>query len=479
MTTTSDLVVNVNLHETQAIVFSALRDLSVRELTVRKGRRWGGTYVTATACTEFAINNPISPGLPGKPTEIAFFGPLYENAKKIFQELCDSFGPVLDSVNKSELSLVWRGGARGKCYSGENAAAALGSGFDIVVIDEASNFPEHLIRSIITPTLADRGGRLFLISSPRHGRLNWFAIRATAAESGSIPNVKGFHFRSSDNPHISRAWLDAQRADTDQLTWNEEYEALILESSSSWLDPSLIQYIDTAQIPGNTFNALIADFAWGDPEPGMVDATTRRRKDANVLAVISQDAMGAVYVRIGSVYEKFLEPSVAFAQSAKLIKDYNIMKFCVEREVTVSRKVEDLFGRLWNEYRGMHNLPTVGMVRPHRHAHWKTSAIRMWSRLLERRKFYVERGCELATPLIEEMTKYSEAAVAKDRCHDDVLVVMSDIMQPGIWMGRLENETMQEPVGGPDRYHLRDAWDAINNADDNARQPYISRYGPI
>ena len=212
----------------------------------------------------------------------------------------------------------------------------------------------------------------------------------------------------------------------------------------------------------------------------MVDKTTRRRKDANVIAVISQDALGNVYLRRDGLYEKFLEPDQAFDFAAVMIRQYDIKKFSVEREVNVSTTTKDLFGRLWDAYREKHNVTNVGMVRPHRRSHWKAPAIRMWSALLSRRKFFIEEGSVLDVPLRKEMMEYSEAAAAADRCHDDVLVACSDIMLPGIFQGRLENDTMRTPVGsGPDLYNLRAAWDAVNNADDNRFQPRLSRYGPI
>lgn len=475
----ADLTINVDLHPAQVEIFAALRDQSLREVTLRKGRRLGGTFVTALACTEFAINHPTSPGLPGKPTEIAFYGPVYENAKKIFVELVDSFGSTLESVNKSDLSLVWRGGARGKCYSGENAGASLGSGFDIVVIDEASNFPEHLIRSIIAPTLADRGGRMFIVSSPRHGAGNWFAQRALAAESGSIPNVRGFHFRSSDNPRISRAWLEAQKADTDIRSWDEEYEALILDSSASWLDPSKLRHIPTDKIPPNVFTTLQCDFAWGEPRPGEIDPVAGRRKDFSVMAIMSQDAAGFVYLRRDGLYSAYATPDQAFDFAAHAIKNYSVMKFSVEREVSVSTTTKDMFGRLWDAYRERHTLPNVGMVRPVRRARWKAPAIRMWSVLVERGKFLIEEGAILDGPLREEMGKYSEAASAANKIHDDVLVACADVLLPGIYQGRLENDTMRQPVSGVDIYGIRAAWDAINHPDENAYAPRRSRYGPV
>lgn len=475
------LDINVELHPKQAEVFAALCDTKVRECVVRKGRRAGGTFSVGLAATKFAIENPTSPFAVGLPTEIGFFGPIYENAFKIWREITDRFGAALIDARESKLDLVWHGGARGKCYSGEKLGAVLGSGLDIAEVDEASNFPGDMIRSHIVPALTDRQGRLWIVSSPRHGSLNYFAQRAMKAEARTIPGVVGFHMSSYDNPRLSHEWLESQRLDPDmdEQTWREEWLADIINASSNWLDPSLIQYIASDKIPGNTFNVLTSDFAWGNPEAGMVDKNARRRKDANVLAVISQDAIGNIYVRREGLYEKLIEPDQAFEVATQLIRAYDIKKWSVEREVNVQSNTLDMFGRLWNIYRDKFNVQNVGMVRPHRRAHWKTPAIRMWSTLLTRRKFFVEEGSVLAAPLVEEMTKYSEAAAANDRCHDDVLVAMADVLLPGIFQGRLENETVRETVGGPDRYNLRAAWDAVGNVDDNARQAYRSKYSVV
>jgi len=477
----------VTLHPKQAEAFKLFRDVANREVTLRKGRRFGGTFLVGLATSEFAIANPMSPWMRGKPTEIGFFGPLYANAHRVYQEIVDSFKPALASYRESDLSLVWHGGARGRCYSGEKIGAALGSGLDIAEVDEASNFPGALIRSHIVPALTDRRGRLWQVSSPRHGKLNHFAQRCLRAESGEIPGVVGMHASSYDNPNLSREWLEAVRndPDMDDLTFREEWLAEILDSSSSWLDPGKIQYIDSDKIPGNTYNTLHGDFAFADPEPGMVDQTTRRRKDANVLAPLSQDALGNTYLRLGGFYQKYADQDEVFDAAAKLIRDYSIVKFCFEREVNVSKTTTDSIGRLWNIYREKHNVPNVGLVRPQRHSHWKTPQIRAWSTLLKYGKFFIEQDKEsgqtalLDGPLRTEMMEYSEAAAAKDRIHDDILVAVSDVMQPAIYQGRLEIDSMHRRAIS-DMYHLEDAWSAMKRgAWDNAAEPRKSQYGPI
>ncbi len=470
------LKITVSPHPKQWEVIQAMMDPTVTEIWLRKGRRFGGTYAAALSVTDFATKQPFSPGAAGhKPTQIGLFGPIYENAKRVYQELIDSFGPTLQSYRESDLSAVWRGGARCKVFSGENAEAALGYGFDIVAVDEASNFSKQAIETYIKPALADRGGRIWYVSSPRHGTLNHFAQGCLRAEAATSPRIRAFHGTTYDNPHVPRWWIDDQKASVDELTFQEEYLALILDSSAGWLDPSHIQRIPAKQIPGNTFNVLLSDFAWAKPEPGMVDATTRRRKDANVLAVVSQDLLGNVYLREKGLYEKYLEPDDAFAAASDLIRKYDVKKFVVEREVNVHRSTDDMFGRLWRAYADKHRVPTVGMVRPQRTSKWKVPAIRRWSVLLNRNKFFIEEGSILDSPLTSEMMTYSETASANDTCHDDVLVAMSDIMLPGVYQGRNENEAPFAGSAATDHYHLREAW-AWSRGDHSNEGPRKSRY---
>lgn len=476
MTSPSDLAINVDLHPKQAEVFAALCNPKNREVVVRKGRRAGGTFSVGLAATKFAIENPRSPFAPDLPTEIGFFGPIYENAFKIWREITDRFGAALVESRESKLDLVWQGGARGKCYSGEKLGAVLGSGLDIAEVDEASNFPGGLIRSHIVPALTDRQGRLWLVSSPRHGKLNHFAVRAMRAEAGEIPGVVGFHMSSYDNPRLSREWLDSVRndPDMDDLTFREEWLAEILDSSSSWLDPSKILPVSTANIPANTFNTLHGDFAWADPEIGMVDRTTRRRKDANVLAVLSQDVQGNVYLRRDGFYQKYADQDTVFAEAGRLIRAYNVLRFCFEREVNVSTTTTDSIGRLWNLYREKHGIPVVGLLRPIRRPHWKTPQIRDWSTLVNRGRFFIEQDSVLEVPLRKEMMEYSETAAANDRCHDDVLVAVSDVKQPGIYQGRNEIEAAIQPF---DVFGLKAAWEGAGKG--NVPEPYMSKFSIV
>jgi len=83
----------------------------------------------------------------------------------------------------------------------------LGNDYDLFIFDEVAfeTDPEYVVEEVIQMRLADREGRLDLVSTP-NGR-NWFCRRAQEIIEGRRPG----YFQSGDsreNEHISRRFLD-------------------------------------------------------------------------------------------------------------------------------------------------------------------------------------------------------------------------------------------------------------------------------
>jgi hypothetical protein len=113
--------------------------------------------------------------------------------------------------------------------AGEGGRHLRGHSFTDAYVDEAALVADATVEEAILPTLADAGGRLTLSSTPgmRGGLLHRLFERG---QRGDDSRVCSFHFPSSANPHIDRAFVDRQREELSHEQWSHEW-------LGEWLDP--------------------------------------------------------------------------------------------------------------------------------------------------------------------------------------------------------------------------------------------------
>jgi hypothetical protein len=430
--------------EGQKALLRLLHNPLNREIYIIGSRRRGKSWTVAAAVVRFGIENPTSPADKGelrpRRTEIAIIAPDYERTKPVYEEIKLWFKEAIYKKDDNNMEIILRGpsgpGALIKCWSGENLDSIRGRGYDLVVCDEAAFLNESLMESAVMPTLLDRKGRLWSPSTPKFGETNWWCARwikaNEAQERGTpVPGVVAFHLGTTfDNPRLDPEDVKREIARRDPQTVQEEYYGKILKTSTQWLDHTKLVPINQIDIPGNTYDVILIDSAWGKPRAGQIDKATQRRKNATVIAVIGQDTNGNAYIKDG-VWSKELEPHQAHELIEGFLKKYNIKR--MGKEIVA----DDPFFLNWNQYAKEHvGVPHVVQVPFHRGANWKIDGIRYWAgELLFSRRMFIAKDCVLWPHLINEMGLYSEAAAIKDECADDCLTVCSDILQPGIWQG--------------------------------------------
>lgn len=116
-------------------------------------------------------------------------------------------------------------------YTGEDNADAIRSdAFDLAICDEAAKLSEQAIYDAIMPTLADRAGKLLLISTPR-GR-NWFWREWQRGQDTSQSRIRSFTAPSSANPipQIKRAYSLAKEQ-VSERTFRQEWDAEFVDDS--------------------------------------------------------------------------------------------------------------------------------------------------------------------------------------------------------------------------------------------------------
>ncbi len=102
-----------------------------------------------------------------------------------------------------------------------------------IIVDEAAHVPERVLREVLPPMLADRGGEYLLASSPNGRRSAFYTLFAR----GSVPNqvqngvtYQAFQCPTTDNKaHLDSAWLASQREDMGDALYAQEFEAQFLD----------------------------------------------------------------------------------------------------------------------------------------------------------------------------------------------------------------------------------------------------------
>lgn len=233
------------------------------------GRRWGKTFMAGTyalACADFG-------------GAVAWVVPTYKNARapwRFAEQLIAGVARHL-RVNRTERVIEFPSGGRLAVYSADNDVALRGEAFDVVVVDEAAMIREETFTDVLLPTLADRDGRIVLISTPK-GR-NWFWREWQRGQAGE-KGVAAFHAPSSDNPNerIKRAALEARDRVSDR-TYRQEWLAEFLEDGGGVFRG--VRRLATArpQERAQDGHAYVIGADWG------------RTNDATVLTVIDTTLM--------------------------------------------------------------------------------------------------------------------------------------------------------------------------------------------
>lgn len=127
------------------------------------GRRWGKTFMAGVLAAESAKIG----------AHVAWVSPTYGNSRPLWRFL-EQLAINVDWVNmrRAEREMSVKSGGRVGIYTADNSVGLRGENFDIVICDEAAQYAPEVWTDVIMPTLADRDGMAYLISTPK-GR-NWF-----------------------------------------------------------------------------------------------------------------------------------------------------------------------------------------------------------------------------------------------------------------------------------------------------------------
>ena len=189
--------------------------------TVVTSRQWGKSLLGQNLLLYWLLATPNQKG--------CWISPIYNQAKKVFQELSDASQSIIQSSNKAELTIKFVNGSTVQFLSSERPDSVRGFSFHYMVVDEAAYVNERGFETAILPTLTVLGKKCLIISTPKSK--NWFYKYYLRGLDGSTEYIS-FKGQSTDNPFIDQSFIAQQRLSLPDDIYRQEYMAEFTDAGS-------------------------------------------------------------------------------------------------------------------------------------------------------------------------------------------------------------------------------------------------------
>ncbi len=276
------------------------------------GRRWGKTESLSVDIASLALSEIGSRQLIVAPTEVqarllgeavwerlekafAADDPLLADRKLVVRarpHLILTLTPVIAGSEASHISCR---------TAGRDGRNLRGLWAHRIIVDEAASVPDRVLREVLPPMLADKGGEYVLASSPNGRRSAFYALFARGMTAGnSIGGVtyQAFQCPTTDNKaHLDSAWLASQREEMGEALYAQEFEAQFLDDFGMVFREDEISAAIT-DIPGVR---LERTEVVSDPVPGryyVVGVDWGRKWDYTVVTVLDAETHPAKLVHL-------------------------------------------------------------------------------------------------------------------------------------------------------------------------------------
>ena len=184
------------------------------------GRRFGKTFLSTGEILKAAIG--------GKNRNCWYLAPTYSAAKEIAWDMLIASIPdeYIAFTNLTSLTIKLINGSTISLKGTDNGGRSLrGRALDMVVLDEFSEMKHEVWHEVIRPSLSDREGSALFIGTPK-GRNHFYDLWAKGVDGAD--NWQSFQYTTLQGGNVSASEIDQARADLDERTFKQEYEAAFI-----------------------------------------------------------------------------------------------------------------------------------------------------------------------------------------------------------------------------------------------------------
>ena len=296
---------NINLfspHNGQKYIIDNFADSKHKFGVVATGRQFGKSLLAQNMMLYWLLKTPNQKGV--------WITPIYNQCKKIFQELTNAANPLITAQNKADLTITFINGSTIQFLSTNNYNTIRGFSFHYLVIDEAAFIKEEAINEAVLPTLTALGKKCLIISTPKSK--NWFYHYFLR---GNVSNDVYISFKgvSRDNPYVNRNFLIEQQKSLPKDIYNQEY---------------LAEFTDAGQDVFTGVEDVCILNTWNGPQRGtryFAGIDLGLTNDYSVLTIIDEHGRVAILERINGT--SYTEIGKSFSS---IIRRYSISGGYVE-----------------------------------------------------------------------------------------------------------------------------------------------------
>ena len=201
-------------HKGQKAIIDGFADSIHKFGIVATGRQFGKSLLAQNMMLYWLLQDSNNKG--------AWITPVYNQCKKIFNELTAAAHPIIAGQNKADLTITFINGSTLQFLSTDNYNTIRGFSFNYMVLDEAAFIKQDAIEQAVMPTLTAIGKKCLIISTPKSK--NWFYEYFLR---GNTPNNVYISFKgiSRDNPYVSKEFLVEQHKSLPRDIYYQEYLA--------------------------------------------------------------------------------------------------------------------------------------------------------------------------------------------------------------------------------------------------------------
>lgn len=296
------------------------------------GRRWGKTRLAVTAALFDALRG-------GTVWWIAPTFPISNIGWNLLKNLARQYPGAV--IRESDRAIRFEDiGGMIAAKSADNPVSLRGEGLTLAILEESAFMPETIWTEEVAPSLTDRKGGAYFISTP-HGLRNALAYAWKQAEHD--PEWKRWHFTSYDNPFLDPKEIDKARENLPSFAFQQEYLAEFLEEGMSVAKREWFPIVDA--YPVDCYRVRFWDLAASVPKKGsdpdftvgtlmgvkdgiyyIIDVVRGRWGPGQVEAVIEQTAaVDGLRTSIGFEHEIGAGARLFFASLISRLAGYHVV----------------------------------------------------------------------------------------------------------------------------------------------------------